>query len=174
MRFLKAVAPFFIAEIVERGSIPLIGKVCLRRWGKSAQVPEIIADKWRFCTVRQGKIKQKISGEKKTKTIGWGDIFEAILTFCASALFRVSLPVDLSSEKAQLCNGVWKRAPRPCKTQAFPKRLIFSVENCFPRSELQDNLPTADRSRIPKMSILACKIIVLMGSCSKGTVKLEN
>ena len=50
LRFLKAVAPFFIAEIVERGSIPLIGKVCLRRWGKSAQVPEIIAEKLRFCT----------------------------------------------------------------------------------------------------------------------------
>ena len=45
LRFLKAVAPFFIAEIVERGPIPLIGKVCLRRWGKSAQVPEIIAEK---------------------------------------------------------------------------------------------------------------------------------
>ena len=143
-------------------------------FGKICPSPRNYCGKVAFLYRSTRKNQTKKSGEQKTKTIGWGNIFEAILTFCASALFRVSLPVDLSSEKAQLCNGVWKRAPRPCKTEAFPKRLVFSVENCFPRSELQDNLPTADRSRIPKTSILASKIIMLMGICSKGTVKLEN
>ena len=131
LRFLKAVAPFFIAEIVAREPIPLIGKVCLRRWGKSAQVPAIIAEKWRFCTVRMEKIKQKNSDEKN-KNYWLGRHFRSNFDFlcvCAfSCIFAGGPFVGKSSNCATACGNV---RPGHAKQKLFPSGWYFLLKTAL-------------------------------------------